>query len=205
MQIATQYLKIETHPFPLPHHQVNMPSSSQPSPSGMLRLQPTNFGDEDKLPVQPILSAMQQEPKTPKLHWSLQKMIEPSKYLTLFGQLLHKLLSTNYVSWMYSVEATLDTIDLTEYVNGSIRTHRPSQDNYLNWQAANVLIRSILVTNMAEEVAIQMSHLQSVHEIWNEARRLFSRQTMMDFTLTITSLVTKNMLMEKMLPRTLQK
>ena len=97
---------------------------------------------------------MQQEPKTPELHWLLQKMIEPSKYLTLFGRLPHKLSSTNYVSWMFSVEATLATIDLAEYVNGSIRTHKPSQDNYLNWRAANVLVRSILVTNMAEEVAI---------------------------------------------------
>jgi hypothetical protein len=43
---------------------------------------------------------------------------------------------------------------------------------------------------MVEEVAVQMSHLQSAHEIWSEARRLFSGQTMTDFTLTITSLVT---------------
>ena len=35
-----------------------------------------------------------------------------------------------------------------------------------------------------------MSHLRSTHEIWGEARCLFSGQTMMDFTLTITSLVT---------------
>jgi hypothetical protein len=91
---------------------------------------------------------------------------------------------------MFSVEATLDTIDLVEYVNGKIRTHKSSQTNYPNWRAANALVRSILITNMAEEVAIQMSHLRSAHEIWSEARRLFSGQTMTDFTLTITSLVT---------------
>ena len=71
---------------------------------------------------------------------------------------------------MFSVEATLDTIDLIKYVNGSIRTHKPSHANYLNWRAANALIRSILVMNMAEEVAVQMSHLQSTHEIWSEAQ-----------------------------------
>ena len=35
-----------------------------------------------------------------------------------------------------------------------------------------------------------MSHLWSAHKIWSEAQCLFSRQTMTDFTLTITSLVT---------------
>ena len=96
----------------------------------------------------------------------------------------------NYLSWMFSVEATLDTIDLIDYVNGNIRTYKPDHANYQNWRTANALVRSILVTNMAEEVAIQMSHLWSVHKIWIEARCLFSRQTMTDFTLTITSLVT---------------
>jgi hypothetical protein len=44
--------------------------------------------------------------------------------------------------------------------------------------------------NMTEEVAIQMSHLRVASEIWDEAKHLFSRQTMTDFTLTITSLIT---------------
>jgi hypothetical protein len=43
---------------------------------------------------------------------------------------------------------------------------------------------------MTEEVATQMSHLQIVSKIWDEAKHLFSRQTMTNFTLTITSLVT---------------
>jgi hypothetical protein len=126
----------------------------------------------------------------PELHWSLQKAIDLSKYLTLFGRLPHKLFSTNYISWMFSVEATLDTIDLVDYVNGKIHTHKSSHTNYPNWRAANALVRLILITNMAEEVAIQMSHLRSAHEIWSKARHLFSGQTMTDFTLTITSLVT---------------
>jgi hypothetical protein len=91
---------------------------------------------------------------------------------------------------MFSVEATLDTIDLVDYVNGKIHTHKSSHTNYPNWRAANALVRLILITNMAEEVAIQMSHLRSAHEIWSKARHLFSGQTMTDFTLTITSLVT---------------
>src|SRR6266436_6506328 len=62
--------------------------------------------------------------------------------------------------------------------------------DYPHWRAANALVRSILVTNMSEEVAVQMSHLRNASEIWSEAKRLFSRQTMTDYTLTITSLVT---------------
>ena len=91
---------------------------------------------------------------------------------------------------MFTTEATLDTIDMLGYVNGTIPVHKPSHKDYANWRAANALVRSILVTNMAEEVAVQMSHLRNAAEIWNEARRLFSGQTMTDFTLTITSLVT---------------
>jgi hypothetical protein len=81
------------------------------------------------MPAGPESSNKQKERMTPDPHWSLQKMIDLSKYLTLFGCLPHKLSSTNYVSWMFFVEATLDTIDLIEYVNGCICTHKPSHAN----------------------------------------------------------------------------
>jgi hypothetical protein len=42
---------------------------------------------------------------------------------------------------------------------------------------------------MLEEAAVQMSHLRNAKEIWQEAKHLFSGQTMTDYTLTITSLV----------------
>ena len=70
---------------------------------------------------------------------------------------------------MFTTEPTLDTIDMLRYVNGTIPVHKPSHEDYANWRAANVLVRSILVTNMAEEVAVQMSHLRNAAEIWNEA------------------------------------
>ena len=78
------------------------------------------------------------------------------------------------------------------YVNGMIPIHKPLHIDYANWWPANMLIRSILVMNMAKEVVVQMSHLQNAAKIWNEARHLFSGKTMTDFTLTITSLVTMN-------------
>ena len=43
---------------------------------------------------------------------------------------------------------------------------------------------------MSEEIVVQVSHLKNVVDIWKEAKRLFAGQTITDFTLTITSLVT---------------
>ena len=43
---------------------------------------------------------------------------------------------------------------------------------------------------MSEEIVVQVSHLKNVVDIWKEAKRLFAGQTVTDFTLTITSLIT---------------
>jgi hypothetical protein len=104
-------------------------------------------------------------------------MIDPSRFLTLFGRFPHKLSVTNYISWMFVTEATLNTINLLRYMNGKILVFWHSHKDYLHWRAANMLVRSILVTNMSEEVAVQMSHLQNTSKIWSEAKRLFSGQT----------------------------
>ena len=116
--------------------------------------------------------------------------MDTSRYLTLCGRLPHKLTASNYVSWMVATESQLDTIDLLGYVNGEIAPRKPYHLEYPNWRAANALVRSILVTNMSEDIVVQISHIKLASEIWSEARRLFSGQTIMDFTLTITSLVT---------------
>jgi len=165
-------------------------STSQPNSLCLTpRLRPANFGEDQ--------SESHGNPKAHevpecKLYCSLKKQIDPSKFLALFGHLPHKLSATNYISWMFTTEATLDTINMLGYINGMIPIHKPSHVDYANWRAANTLIRSILVMNMAKEVAVQMSHLWNAAEIWNEAWHLFSGQTMTDFTLTITSLVTMN-------------
>ena len=44
--------------------------------------------------------------------------------------------------------------------------------------------------NMSEEIVVQVSHLKVVKDIWDEVKCLFSGQTLMDFTLMITALVT---------------
>ena len=150
-------------------------STSQPnSPCLTPRLRPTNFGEDQS---ESLGDPGVDEVPECKLHWSLEKWIDPSKFLALFSCLPHKLSATNYISWMFTTEATLDTIDMLGYINGTIPIHKPSHEDYANWRAANTLVRSILVTNMAEEVAVQMSHLRNAAEIWNEAQRLFSRQT----------------------------
>lgn len=170
-------------------------AGSPHSPSHTPRLVPARFEEQEEPAsfTQPPANPTDRTSlfgREPEHHWSIQKAIDPSKYLTLFARLPHKLSATNYISWMFAAEATLDTIDLLGYINGKIPAHRSDNLFYPNWRAANALVRSILITNMSEEVAVQMSHLRVASEIWSEARRLFSGQTMTDFTLTITSLVT---------------
>ena len=43
---------------------------------------------------------------------------------------------------------------------------------------------------MSEEIVVQVSHLKVAKDIWDEVKCLFSGQTLMDFTLMITALVT---------------
>ena len=66
-------------------------------------------------------------------HWSLSSKIETSKYLTLLARLLNKLATTNFISWMFAVEAMLNMIDLLGYINGSVETHFPKHAKYENW------------------------------------------------------------------------
>ena len=126
---------------------------------------------------------------TPHPHWSLSSLMDTSRYLTLCGRLPHKLTMSNYVSWMVATEAQLNTINLLGYVDGEIAPCRPHNLDYPNWQAANTLVHSILVTNMSEDIVVQISHIKLALEIWSKARHLFSGQIIMDFTLTIMLLV----------------
>ena len=91
---------------------------------------------------------------------------------------------------MVATESSLDTIDLAGYVSGEIKPRQTQDTDYQFWRAANALVHSILVTNMSKEIVVQVSHLKVAKDIWDEAKRLFSGQTLMDFTLTITALVT---------------
>ena len=43
---------------------------------------------------------------------------------------------------------------------------------------------------MSKEIVVQVSHLKVAKDIWDEAKCLFSGQTLTDFTLMITVLVT---------------
>ena len=106
---------------------------------------------------------------------------------------------------MVATEAQLHTIDLLGYVDREIAPCRPHNLDYPNWRAANALIHSILVTNMSENIVVQISHIRLASEIWSEARCLFSGQTITDFTLTITSLVTTKYVDGKDIPAHLAK
>ena len=91
---------------------------------------------------------------------------------------------------MLTIEGTLDTMDLLNYVLANIYQCWILEPKYNAWHTANSLVRSILITNMTKEVAIQMNHLKITSEVWDKAQRLFSGKTITDFTLTIMSLIT---------------
>ena len=67
------------------------------------------------------------------MHWSLTSTINPSKFITLFGQLPYKLALDNYVSWMVATEATLDTINLADYICGKIMPQVEKDADYEAW------------------------------------------------------------------------
>ena len=82
------------------------------------------------------------------------------------------------------------TVDLFDYCKaGGIPTLK-TKDEMQNWWRADAMVRSVLTANMTEEVVCQVSHLQMAEEIWKEACHLFGGQTLTDWTLTISSMVT---------------
>ena len=160
------------------------PSPHQSRPTISTTLHPATFDEMIEVEAGPLWS------HNLNTHWSLEKQIDTTHYLTLCGWLLHKLNTSNYISWTVAAESSLDTIDLGGYINGNIMPHTLLQSDYSYWWAANALIQSILVTNMSEEIVVQVSHLKNMVDIWKEAKCLFAGRTVTDFTLTITSLVT---------------
>jgi hypothetical protein len=115
-------------------------------------------------------------------------MIDTIKYLGLL-KLPRKLDPDNYVAWKTTIESALRMQRLFEYVSGDIPEPTDS-DELINWQCANELVRTILTSNMADEVVNQVGHFPTASEIWDETKRLYLGQTVTDWTLIITSLVT---------------
>jgi hypothetical protein len=110
-------------------------------------------------------------------HWSLWKEIEPSKFQHLL-HLLHKLSELNYVTWLMMMESNLKIVDLFDYcTRNELKPSMSEKQHYNYWWHANALVWSILTTNMTEEAICQVRHL-------------FAGQTLTDWTLIITGMVT---------------
>ena len=58
------------------------------------------------------------------------------------------------------------------------------------WGKANLFICTVLTSTMTEEIAAQIGHIQEASEMWEEAKRLYSGTTAMDWTLMVTAIVT---------------
>ena len=138
----------------------NASSNTARLPTVNHTLRPAVFGQ----PTGPS-TARVQFPTPPLAHWLLSSQIDTSRYLTLCRRLPHKLTASNYVSWMVATESSLDTIDLAGYVSREIKPRQTQDTDYQFWRAANALVRSILVTNMSEEIVVQVSHLKVAKDI----------------------------------------
>jgi transposase InsO family protein len=91
---------------------------------------------------------------------------------------------------MTTMEAALETADLIDYCTGEVTTSTSDSSKVQKrWIKANALVRSILTANMTEEVIGQIGHIKKSSGIWSEATRLFAGQTLTDWTLLITSLI----------------
>jgi hypothetical protein len=123
-------------------------------------------------------------------HWMFQKEIDPSKFQHLL-HLPHELSELNYVTWLMMMESNLETVDLYDYCTGNVLKPNPNERAWFNkWQCANALVRLILMTNMTEEAVCQLRHFPEASMIWRKAKHLFAGQTLMDWTLITTGMVT---------------
>ena len=126
-------------------------------------------------------------------HFTLKKSINLSKYTHLF-RLKPKLTATNYSMWMSVIIRVLHTVGLHMYLSPDF--HAPASLTYdtrhhhVHWSKVNDFICSVLTACMSEEVQNQLRHLPTTLEIWVEAQRLYANTTTMDWTLTITLMVT---------------
>jgi hypothetical protein len=130
------------------------------------------------------------EPLNDDEHWTLSKEIKPSKFQHLL-HLPHTLSVLNYVTWLTMMESNLETVDLFDYCTGSVLKPSTSEKRCYNyWWCTNALVWSILTMNMTEEAICQLGHFPEALMIWKEVRHLFAGQTLMDWTLIITGMVT---------------
>ncbi|KAJ3490873.1 hypothetical protein NLI96_g1117 [Meripilus lineatus] len=131
-------------------------------------------------------------------HWSLH---QPGAKLSLIRAVPHldpeqKLTTSNYQAWVMMIKTRLELIELFEYCLGTVPKPLPSSPTFQLWNRANNIVRTILITNMSSELIIQVGHLPDASSIWYETRRICAGQSAMDFTLTISQLMTMTYLPE---------
>lgn len=86
----------------------------------------------------------------------------------------------------------LQTVLLHIYLDLDFRPEdiTTNKNHNICWTKANAFVSSVLMTCMDKKPLNQVGHLPTAVEIWAEMHRLYSGTTAMDWTLTITSLVT---------------
>ncbi|KIK78695.1 hypothetical protein PAXRUDRAFT_16736 [Paxillus rubicundulus Ve08.2h10] len=127
-----------------------------------------------------------------EVHFMLQKSIDPSKYNQL-NKLQPKLMTSNYSTWSMTVYHTLETVELHVYLTDNFPQPTDHKQEFhkqaIHWAKVNNFILSILTASVTEEVMTQLAHYETACQIWDKARWLYTGTTVMDWTLTIASLI----------------
>jgi len=89
-----------------------------------------------------------------------------------------------------TTESSLMTVDLFDYCQARGIPTPQMKEEMQNWCHMDAMVQSVLTVNMTKEVVCQVGHLQMAEEIWKEARHLFGGQTLTNWMLTISSMVT---------------
>lgn len=84
----------------------------------------------------------------------------------------------------------LQLVNLYDYYTGAILQPLPHHKSTLRyWRKADLMVWSILMSSLSNELIPQIGHLPTSAKIWHEAYHICTGQSIMDFTLTIFKLI----------------
>jgi hypothetical protein len=138
----------------------------------------------------PPANSSKQPAKSKVKHWTLTAEIDAAKHMAISRTIPHHLKDDNYAVWSVTVKNVLGSVDLIPYCLGTVPKPDATteEEEYNRWMRADAVVKSILTNSMTEAYIIQMGSMDTAQEIWREARRLLSGQTITDWTLCLAKL-----------------
>src|ERR1700730_10868930 len=88
-------------------------------------------------------------------HWTLSAAVEMNKFSPYYGRLGSKLSESNYTAWSRIAETALRSISVFEYCDGTL-SKPADRDEARYWVQADLLVQSLLLTNMEDSIISQL-------------------------------------------------